>query len=426
MSKARGSPVAKIFALGGFLAFFCPSLVLTEVTGNLSLSQAITIALEYNPDCVAARSAADAGRARVWRGVAPSPPSVSFSYDYIPVGSGIDAHGERAVTLSQSFDFPSTYILRGAALTDESAVASGDARIAELTVTLNVKRMYTEVLARQERLRLARAHAEIAHDVAAKARIRARVGEASNLEELSARIQEIQAEGAIENAKNDLTLAIGELHLLLGHEATEQDQDLTLTDTLAYQPRSFDLERLIADALQSHPAMQRARAQRDAASTGRALAWSSILPSFTLSYARQVQGTTGGLYGVALGVTVPIWFLFDQRGQIQEADARHAVTVSGLRAQENLLALNIRNAYLSYTNEEREVRLYAQDLLPQSEEVFRVAEASYQAGDIPYTEYLQARQTLISARLGYVDALRRGRSALAQLEFAVGHDLSGS
>jgi len=66
--------------------------------------------------------------------------------------------------------------------------------------------------------------------------------------------------------------------------------------------------------------------------------------------------------------------------------------------------------------------LYATELLPQSKEVFRVADASYQAGEISYLEYLQARQTLTSAHLGYVDALLQYNTAFARLEYAVGRE----
>jgi outer membrane protein TolC len=417
--------VARIIAAGGLLALLSPLLLMAQGTAGLSLSRAVAIALEHNPDCVAAHASADASRARVWRGIAPPPPSLAFAYDYIPTGSGIGSHGERAVILTQSFDFPSTFVLRGSALASEADAADGETKIASLTVTLNVKKAYFAILACEEKLRLARTHAEIAHDVAEKARIRAKVGEASDLEQLSARIQEVQAAGAVESAKNELTLSVGELHLLLGRPAEHPEELLALTDTLGHHHGSFDVDVLIAGARKDHPLVRRAQAQREAASTGRALAWSSFLPSFTLSYARQVQGPIDGLYGVSFGVTVPIWFLLDQRGQIQEANARYTITVSGLSGQEDALALAIRNAYLNFTNEEREVHLYAEELLPQSEEVFRVAEASYQAGDIPYTEYLQARQTLISARVGFVDALLRHNNAFAQLEFAAGHDLSG-
>jgi cobalt-zinc-cadmium efflux system outer membrane protein len=398
---------------------------MAQGTGSLSLSQAVALALERNPDCIAARASADASRARIWSGIAPPPPSLAFTYDFIPAGSGIASYGERAVVLTQSFDFPSTTVLRGSALSSEADAADGDMDITALTVTLHVTRAYFTVLARTEKLRLAIAHAEIARDVAEKARIRANVGEASDLERLSARIQEVQATGAVENAKNDLTLSAGELRLLLGQSAVRSEEFPVLTDTLGHRHGTFDTDRLIAGALQSHPLLKRARAQRDVASTGRALAWSSFLPSFTLSYAQQVQGTMSGLYGVSLGVSLPIWFLFDQRGQIQEANARYTAVSSGLTGQEDAVAHNIRNAYLDLTNAEREVHLYAEELLPQSEEIFRVAETSYQAGDIPYTEYLQARQTLIGARVGFVEALLRHNTAFAQLEYAVGHDLSG-
>ena len=414
--------MVRSIALGGILFLLSPVVACAQEAEHLSLKQAIGIALEHNPECAGSRYAADIQRARVWEGIAPPPPVVSLNYDYIPSGSGPRAFGERSVVLSQSFDFPSTIVLRGSALSSEADAAEADANSTTLAMVFRVKRAYFEVLARQAKLLLASENLDITRDFAAKARIRSNAGEGTDLENLTARVQELQAQGAFQAARNDLSLAGGELHLVLGHPPDLQGKDFVLTDTLGYRPRSFDLDVLIRDAGNAHPILHAARSKREAASIRRSIAWSSILPSFTLSYAQQVQGTARNLYGISLGMSIPLWFLLDTRGQVQEAAAAFASAGSDVIAQENALALGVRNAYLAFMNEDLQVRLYTAELLPQSKEVFRVANASYQAGEISYLEYLQARQTLTSAHLGYVDALLQYNTAFARLEHAVGRE----
>jgi outer membrane protein TolC len=56
--------------------------------------------------------------------------------------------------------------------------------------------------------------------------------------------------------------------------------------------------------------------------------------------------------------------------------------------------------------------------------VYRTALASYQAGDISYIEFLQARQILISSRNEYIEELARYCISLSKLEYAVGASIN--
>ena len=92
--------------------------------------------------------------------------------------------------------------------------------------------------------------------------------------------------------------------------------------------------------------------------------------------------------------------------------------------KQNFVSLDVKNSYQEFTNDERQVQLYQNDLLPQAQEVYRSAATSYEAGEITYIEFLQARQTLISARSSYIDALYHYNAALARLEKAVGRPIA--
>jgi len=416
--------VVKLLSLGGLLSLLCHALALPQSTEKLSLKEAVEIALQHNPEIVGARRGIDAARGRFWRGISPAPASISVGYDYIPTGSGIKGYGERYVAVSQSLDFPTTIVLRGSSLSSETDAAESNFLATSLSITMQAKLAYYAVLAKQQKLRLAEENLTVADDFALKAGIRLTVGEGTNLEHLTARVQRTQAQNAVKVARNELRLATSELNLALGRGNEQLGQELTLTDSLSHQSYALSLESLIEQAHQSNPQLQSARFRLSAASANRTIAWSSILPNFSISYSRQVQGNNPDLYGVSFGISLPIWFLLDQRGQIQEATAEHARVEAELTSKQNFLSLDVKNAYLEYTNDERQVQLYTTELLPQADEVYRAAALSYQAGEITYIEFLQARQTLISARSTYIDALYRVNAAIAQLEKAVGRTIN--
>jgi outer membrane protein TolC len=83
--------------------------------------------------------------------------------------------------------------------------------------------------------------------------------------------------------------------------------------------------------------------------------------------------------------------------------------------------LEITSAYTAFANSRRQVELQQREILPEAEEIFRVANVSYHAGEATYVEFLQALQTLNSARNGIVDALVEYNKALIRLERTLGH-----
>lgn len=411
-------------SLGGLLFLLCHGLAFSQTSERLSLKDAIEIALQHNPEIAGARRGVDAAQARFWRGISPPPATLSVGYDYIPTGSGITNYGERSVGISQSIDFPTTIALRGSSLSSETDAAAADSLSTSLFITMQVKLAYFGVLAKQQKLRLAEENLDIADDFARKAGIRYDVGEGTHLEQLTAQVQRTQAQNAVEVARSELRLATGELNFVLGRGKEQFGQEVSLSDSLAYRPHAYLLDPMIEQAHQSNPQLKSARFRLDAASVNRTIAWSSILPSFTVSYSKQVQGTNPNLYGFSFGISLPIWFLLDQRGQVQEAAATYSQLESNLLSKQNFVSLDVKNAYLEFKNDERQVLLYNTGLLPQADEVYRAAATSYQAGEITYIEFLQARQTLISARSSYIDALYHYNTAIAQLENAVGQPVA--
>jgi len=397
---------------------------MSQYAEKLSLKEAIEIALQHNPELTSARRSIDAARGRFWRGISPPPPSLSVGYDYVPVGSGLQNYGERRIGISQTFDFPTTIVLRGSSLSSETDAVEADFLSTVVSTTWQAKLAYYNLLAKEQKLRLAQESLALADDFAQKAEIRYNVGEGTNLEQLTARVQRTQAQNAVELARGDLRLATSGLNFVLGRGKERLGQKFALTDSLMYWSYAFSLDSLIQQAQGTNPQLQSASFRLSAASDNRAIAWSSILPSFTVSYSRQIQGTIPDLYGFAFGISLPLWFLFDQRGQVQEASAQYATLQSDLSTAQNVVSLEVTNAFHELQNDQRRVQLYHSELLPQSAEVYRTAATSYQAGEVTYLEFLQARQTLISVRDSYIDALYHYNASVARLERAVGRTIN--
>ena len=414
----------RLFTQMGLLFLSCWITSFSQITEQLSINDAITFALKNNPQLLSSLSQIDVERGRFWRGVSPPAPSVGVNYEYIPKGTSIKQFGERTVEISQLLEFPTNILFRGMQLASKVSIAEAEHYTTSIAITSRVKIAYYDVLAKQKKIGLAEYNLVIADDFARKAEIRYNVGEATNLEQLTANVQLTQARNSLEVAQNDLKISLGELYYALGIRKEDQSNAIILTDSLVYQPIVETLEQLTERAFAINPQIKSASGRVSVASMDRTLAWSSFLPNLNASYYRQTVDGNSDFYGVSFGISLPLWFLFDQRGQIQEASANLNIAESDLQSLNNFISVNVKNAYLKMKNDERQIILHQTDILPQAEEVYRTALASYEVGEITYIEFLQARQTLISSRNEYVEELARYSTSLAKLEFAVGASIN--
>lgn len=386
---------------------------------TISLEQAMNLALRYNPELQQARQARRAAAGRFWSGIALPQPELAYSYEYMPLGQSLNRFGERTIEIAQELDFPTTYLLRGRALNAETALARTQIRRKALGLLAAVQRGYWEVKALEAQLVICQSNYDLADEFSRKAAIRQAAGEGSLLEKLTAEVQRTQAMSALESARGERSAALARLLVLLGRERVESET--VLTDTLSYQPQSLTLAELEAVALRQSPELERTAIATSALRTRQALSWSSLLPGFRLAWSRQaLEGGGNDYYGLSFGASLPLWFLFDQRGRIQEATAELRSGEYEQTAMRNELIARLQTAWLAYGNQERQLLLYRSELLPQAAEIYRTAAVSYDAGEIGYLELLQSRQTLAGVRAGYIDALLGYQKAAIELNELAG------
>uniref|UniRef100_A0A7V3E7N3 TolC family protein n=1 Tax=Ignavibacterium album TaxID=591197 RepID=A0A7V3E7N3_9BACT len=394
-----------------------------RIDKELTLNEAIKIGLKNNPEIKSAQQNISAAKGRFWSGISLPAPEIGVSYEYTPVNKSLRNFSERTFEVSQSFEFPSNYFLRGSKFSKEEEIAFYGLKQTEIGITAQIKSAYYNVLAKKDLLGIAEENLKIAEDFSKKAEIRYNVGEGTNLERLTAKVQFTEAKNNLEVASNELRTAFAELNFYLGY-GKRTDEIFTLADSLTYLPSDkFTFEELYNLSLSVNQQIKISELNVSTASINKSLAWSSLLPNFNLGYFKQTRDGDNGFYGASFGISVPLWFLFENRGQIQEATANVNIAESELQLIKNDVYLRLRSAFNNYENELRQVNLYISDILPQAEEVYRSASASYDAGEITYIEFLQARQTLIGAYSNYTNVLFNYYRSIFTLEETVGQNL---
>lgn len=387
---------------------------------DLSLNNAIDLGLKNNPEIKSSRGNIDASRGRLWSAISPASPDISITHDYIPAGQNLNKFGEKTIGISQPVDFPTAYVLRGSKYALEKNIAEFEMAQVELEVVANVKRSYFTALALQEQVKFAQKNCALAEDFVKKSEVRYSVGEGTNLEKLTAKVNFTEAQNMLEVQQNRLIAAFAGLGAAMGRGKGEAIT-CRLTDTLEFIPCEVTLEQLLDDAMALNPALKAGKLRVDACTREKTLAWSSLLPTFNFSYYnKQAPLDEKNYYGAAVGMSVPLWFFLDHRGKIQEAEANISTAKARLLMAGNAINTKTLTVFAEFKHEEKQVQRYRNEALPQSEEIFRMAARSYEAGEITYLEFLQAEQTFINSRGNYINALLSYNLAIVAIEETIG------
>ncbi|MBK7631304.1 MAG: TolC family protein [Ignavibacteriales bacterium] len=412
----------KYFILAALALFISKLNGQTEIN-QLSLNEAIEIGVRQNPEILQSAENINAAKGRFWKGISLPQPELELSLEYAPVNTSLSNYSERTLAISQSFEFPTNYFLKGNKYSKEEEIALEQFLLKKYELVKQIKSAYFKVLADQSIVKYSEENLIISDDFYKKAQIRYNVGEGTNIEELTAKVQLSEAKNKLEIAKNNLNTSLAELNYVLGYGNQNKTSSLLLTDSLIYTEHNFSLETVYQTAEETNPQIKEAKLNNGIAGVEKTLAWSSLLPNFNFAYFKQSRDGDNGFYGASFGVSVPLWFIMDQRGAIQEASANESISEALLQQTKNEIRLKLKNAYTSYINNQQQIKTYNDDILPQTEEVYRTAIKSYDAGELSYLEYMQVKQLVINARENYITALFNYNNSLFELEEIIGKNI---
>lgn len=405
------------------LALFISKLSGQTEINRLSLNEAIEIGIRQNPELLQATENINAAKGRFWKGISLPQPELELSLEYTPVNTSLNNYSERTFAISQSFEFPTNYFLKGNKYSKEEGIALEQFLSKKYELVKQIKSAYFKVLADQSIVKYSEENLIISDDFYKKAQIRYNVGEGTNIEELTAKVQLSEAKNKLEIAKNNLNTSLAELNYVLGYGNQNKTSSLQLTDSLVYTEHNLSLESAYQTAEETNPQIKEAELNNGIAGVEKTLAWSSLLPNFNFAYFKQSRDGDSGFYGASFGVSVPLWFIMDQRGAIQEASANESISEAILQQTKNEIRLKLKNAYTNYVNNKQQIKTYTDDIMPQTEEVYRTAIKSYDAGELSYLEYMQVKQLVINARENYVTALFNYNKSLFELEEIIGKNI---
>lgn len=409
----RGACSCLLFILSG-MAYAEP---VTEPADTLTLRQALTLAMQANPDiAVALREQAVVRGIQTQAGLRPNPSLTTWLQD--------TRHTYRQTTLqlNQELELGNKRGMRMQAADAAYDKATVVIAVQKNEIHANVVAVFYEVLAAQERLQLAGSSLEIARlalDASAK---RVRAGKSSPVEETksgiaysTANIEVTQAQGQLNSSRKRLSALWGSAWPVF----------TTAIGEVADLPASLTLDHLTAQ-LPNAPAMLAARQEVQVRAASIKVEQSKAVPNVTVSAGVLNNQELGGINQAVLGLTVPIPVFDRNQGAIQEAVSRKDQAEERLLALHNQLSASLASHY-ERLHAARQVALtLRQQILPGAQSAFEAASKGFSAGKFNFLDVLDAQRTLFQAKTQYVQALLDAHQASADIERVLGDVLMHS
>ncbi len=385
----------------------------------LSLEEAKNLALQKSPLYQLQAKRVEAQKGSYWAEMAPENPEVGVESEQIPAGRPYAQYGERRVYVTQVFDFPSNYYFRHEMLSARIRGTQFQLEEMKRELIFQVKSSYFNVLLQNELVTLAKKNVELSEDFYKRAKRSHELGESDRLTMLKAKVNLGEARKRLNSVQKDLDAAISKLRQVLGLKASDP-RAIELTDTIPETPVELSYEEL-RKRLANHPALKAAQAVRQEALSASRLAYGGFLPQISLIYYNQEIERTN-YWGGGIGLSFPLWF-FGQTGRVQQKEAQLAIAEYFVSAEDLRLQKDLDQAVANFQKAANEVKLYQTSLLDEAEEVFRIARSSYAVGEIGYLQFIDAQQTLIFTREGYLRSLVNYQIEKAHLTKLVGMEL---
>jgi cobalt-zinc-cadmium efflux system outer membrane protein len=387
---------------------------------RLSRQQAIDEALTRNPALAAARAQVEEARANVVTAAAFADPTfvadVTGQSHILNPSSGNGSDQGFGITIP----FPGKRGLR-------RDVSTADLHAAEFNLTQLREQVASQAAQAYDAILVALRHREDLQQSRELASDFVKKTQARFLGGTVARVDVVKAETDLAQSENDLfandraiATARASLNRILGRAG---GAPLETTTTLEVPGPIAAIDSLENLAEASRPEISTLLAQQQGAKTATKLAGEFWLPDVNLSVTRNAADGTPTTFTTAAGFSVPLFFWQHQRGEVAAAKHREeelAANLADIRAQ---VSLDVQTAYTNASTSLRQAAFIRDHLLPQAQEVFRIASVSYRLGGSSALDLLDAKRTLLAAESQYVDALGAANDALAALELAIGAPL---
>lgn len=405
-----------IFLFGLLLMLTQNTTAFAQEPKPLSLHDAITLAMEGNPRIRQAQQGVVASEGRALQAWAVSRPELSATWTGIPSGLRIGQAEEREIGMSQAFEFPGKRWLRGQAGDQDVELTQAQLERLKVLIAARVKQLYYAALAPQTEIENLESVRDLLSGFVESTLTKYQSGEIPFVEVLRFKVELARLNNDLIEARRRQAVRLRELNLLLGQPP---DAGFVLTERLAFTPFFKTLEEIETEAFRSSQALRIAQVATRQSGQHLQLARMGYTPDFRIGmFAFETPGAGSDGWTAEIGLEIPLWGWWEQKGKIQEARAMQESRLIQQETLERAVRGTVASSFERVKAAEAQVRLFQTSLLADTGDALQSAITEYQFNRIDALSLLDIYRTYKTTQIEYTRSLLNYQIALANLEVA--------
>lgn len=392
---------------------------------SLELANVYREARERNPRITAARSAADAARARTASARRPPDPQLQFGFmNYtLPGLRPMDVLGMQQLQLMQMLPLPGKLGLAGRVADATADAQSERAREVDWEVRSKAAMAFYDLYVTDRSLGIDRETLRLLQDILRTAESMYRVGEGRQADVLRAQVEIARmTEDTVRMATMRSAMA-ARLSAIMYRPAQESIGSPVLPPFPDSLPR---LDAALSTAISDRPMLRAGERDLEAATAQTRLSRREIWPDLTigLQYGqRRGMDGTERMGSLMIGTSLPIFARSRQLRMRDEAAAMQQMSRADLMAMRAETQASVAEAYSSLMRARNLATLYRTTLLPQADAAVTSAFAAYRVGAVDFMTLLDSRMSVNRYRKELVELQADEGKAWADLEMLLAREL---
>ncbi len=409
-----------------YVLVFC-SLIISKFVNAEPVDRLVREVLRQNPALAAARAKWEALRERPTIVGSLPDPTVSYGYFFDNVETRVGAQNQR-VGASQKIPFPAKLSLAAKKARQEAIIARWEYQTLARELILRAKIAYYDLYQVERSREIVNSELSLLGAITKTSQVRYETGETQQADVLRAQVTTSEIQKQLLELSQQREAARARLNALRNAPQSSAIEVSSELQNAALPDRS----RAIAIALQYRQELQQAGVAIERDKTGLSLARMDRIPDFSFGvdytqvnsnvFSNPPDNGHDALMG-SVSVSVPIWF-WKLNAEEREA-ARHLDQSRAAAADvRNSVEADVQSAWFRAQLSHDQLLLYRQTLVPQAQQSFDATRAGYESAKNNFIDLLDSERALLALRLGEVMSEADLARALAQLERAIGVDLS--
>lgn len=389
----------------------------------INLSDLINEAKLNNPQIKAAYQNYLAMAERITQAVSLEDPKIKIGY-FIENAETKVGPQRAKYGISQKFPSPGKLTLRGRVAEKEKDIAYQNYKAIELEIVKELKKTYFELYWIRKSIEITREIKELLQTLEKVAESKYATGVASQQDVLKAQVE--------------ISKLMDRLLVLEKQEVTQREKINTLLNRPVESPlgeiadfeptdMKFLLNELFDIAKEFKQELRISELQVKRFEAIKSLKKKDYVPDITLGvdfldiasgHTNMSNDGTDAWLAMAK-INIPIWLSRIKAG-VKEAENKLTASQKVYKDIKNKVLFQIKDLHFKLKTQEELVNLYKTALVPQAEESFKAALASYETGKTDFLNIIDSERVLLNFKIAYFKAIADYEKAIAELERAIG------